>query len=117
MTCNGCGHATDWACASDQYVLAQQIEGKRSVYRVAQRIETGNNVNGNAGIGVPDVAGGNGNIFCKSSIAVHPHADCVLAQMTPARETITALAANQVTLSGDQLSNCKALHVASNRGH
>ena len=49
------GHATDRTGAGDEHIFAHEIERKRGMHGVAERIETGKNIERNRGIGVPDV--------------------------------------------------------------
>ena len=44
MPANRNGHATDRACAGDEDILADKIEGKCGVHGVSQRIEAGKDI-------------------------------------------------------------------------
>ena len=48
-------HATDRACAGDEHVFSDEIEGERCVHGVAQRIETGKHILRNRRVGMPAV--------------------------------------------------------------
>ncbi len=97
-------HATDRARAGDEDVFADEVERERSVNGVAHRIETGKHVERDRRIGVPAVRLRNGDELGPGAVAIHADAGCVRTKMTPAGETIAAMATGDVAFTDNEIS-------------
>ena len=70
---------------------------------VAEGVEAGEHLQGDAGIGVPDVGLRDAQQLGEAALAVHPHPAGAGAQVTPAGEAVAALPAHDVALAVDDV--------------
>src|SRR5207248_4007725 len=75
------GHATDRSRAGDKDVLADEIEGKRGMHGVSQRIEAGKNIERNRRIGMPCIGRRNSDEFGPGTGTINSDALCVRAKV------------------------------------
>ncbi len=101
------GHDPDGPRPGDQHVLAQQVERQRRVRGVAQRVEAGQDLQRDARVGVPDVGLRHAQVLGEAALAVHPHPAGAGAQVTPARQAVAAVPADQVALPAHRLAGEK----------
>jgi hypothetical protein len=90
-------HDADGAGASDQHVLADQVEGERRVGGVSKRVQDRGDVICDDFRQDEHVAGRNNEVFGETTLTVDAHADGVSAQMTPAGPAIATMAAGDMT--------------------
>src|SRR5256885_2656098 len=110
MTHDRSGHDPNRSSAGDQDVLAQDRERKGSVRRVAKRIENGSDIAVNTIRVNPDIRHGKRQIFRECARTIDTDAHGIRAEMTAARETISAVAANDMAFAADNLTGKKVLH-------
>src|SRR5688572_8086694 len=109
-----CSHATDRAGAGDQHVFAKNVERKRSVHGVAQRVEDRGDIEIDAGAVMPHVGHRNGNVFGKCSWPVHPDSHGMGTQMPAACEAVSASSTHDMAFAAYEFPREEISHVRSN---
>ena len=117
MLRHGCRHNADGARAGDQHVFADQIEGERRVHGVTERIENGGQIVRNIVRDFEGVKGRDHQIFRKAARTVHAHADGIAAQVRTPTAAVTAVAAGNVTFTGDAVADFEAFHFLADTHH
>jgi len=106
-----CSHDSDRSSASNQHVLTQYRERKRSVHRIAERIENGGHIAIHAAVVHPNVGHWQNQVFRKSARAIHPDTFRVGAQMSPACQAVSAMAAYDMAFAADDLAGEKISYI------
>src|SRR5689334_6099134 len=84
------------------------------MHGIAERVENGRNLAVDAGIMPPDVAHWQRDIFRECARTVDADALGVSAQMAPARQAITATAANDVAFAAHDRARMEVVHIGAN---
>ena len=103
--CNASCHDADRACTGNENVFADEVKCESGVNCVSEGVEEGvhffrNVVRAGTNVGFRDYE-----VFCERTVTVYADADGFLAEVTVACEAVTALAANDVTFAGYDLTN------------
>ena len=96
---DGDGHEADGACAGDEHVFAEDGEGEGGVDGVAEGVEDGGDVFGDALVVTPDVGHGEGDVFGKGAGAIDANAGGIGAEMAAAGEAVPAASAGDVAFA------------------
>ena len=107
---NGCRQDADGAGASNQHILRQEVEGQGGMGGIAEGIKDGVQLLRNLGGAGNDVGGGNYQVLCEGAVPVDADARGVFTQVPPAGAAVTAHAADDVPLAGDQLAQVMSLY-------
>src|SRR5262245_44508102 len=113
VTHNCGGHAADWPGASDEDVLAENVERQCSVHGVTERVEDGLHVAAQMGIVDPYIGHRQSDVLSKRPRPVDADALRVLAQMPPAGEAVAATATDDVAFSGNDVADVEVGDVAA----
>jgi hypothetical protein len=97
-------HDADRAGAGHQHVLAHQIERERRVHRVAEGIEDRPDFIGNVLGDRHHVVLRDREVFGEGAGTLHAHSERVSAQVSAARPTVAAVAADDMALARDPLA-------------
>lgn len=106
----GCRQDADGAGASNQHILRQEVEGQGGMGGIAEGIKDGVQLLRNLGGAGNDVGGGNYQVLCEGAVPVDADARGVFTQVPPAGAAVTAHAADDVPLAGDQLAQVMSLY-------
>ena len=82
---------------------------------VAERIETGQNVERNGGVGMPGVGSRDGDKLSPRARAIDADALSVGAKVPAASQTIAAMSAGDVTFANDEVAFRETFHVITNK--
>ena len=102
---HGPRHNSDRTRAGNQYVLANRVKGKGGMYRISKGVENRVHFFGDTGLAAAYVFLGDNEIFRKSAVAVNTNANGILAKMAAALKAVSAFSANNVSLTGNDISN------------
>ena len=117
MLGNGGCHAADGAGTGNEHIFAKYVKRERCVGGVAQRIKTGEDIGWNCRVAVPEIGDRDAQILGICAGAVDTDTAGAHAQVTPARQAVAAPAANQMTLTGNQVTGFKIMHIGADLGH
>ena len=106
-------HATDRAGTGNENIFPDEIVGESGMDGVAKRIETGEDIERNGGVGMPGVGSGDGDELRPRARPVDADALGVGAKMPPARQTIAAMPAGDVTFADDEIALGESAHIAA----
>ena len=101
---DGGGHDADGAGTGDEDVLTEDREGERSVDGVAEGVEDGGDLGGDAFCVVPDVRHRQHDEFGERSVSRDTDAAGVGAEMAAAGEAVAAASADDVAFAADELA-------------
>ena len=110
---NGNRHTTDRTCTGNEDIFADEIVGEGGVDGVAERIETGQNIERDGWIGVPCIGSGDGDKLRPGAGAINAHALGVGAKMSAAGKTIAAMSAGNMTFADDKIALGKPAYIAA----
>jgi hypothetical protein len=105
MARHGGGHDADGTGSGDKDVFAENGKGECGVDGVAKRIEDCGDLVGDAGRVAPDVGHWEDHIFGEGSVAIDADSESMGAEVTAAREAVSAATADDVTFSADELTD------------
>ena len=83
------------------------------MHGIAERIEAGEDIERDGGISMPGIRRGNGHELGPGARPVYAHALCVWAKMPPARQTIAAMPAGDVTFADDEIALGESADIAA----
>src|SRR5690606_2526912 len=98
----------DRAGPRDQHILSEDREGKGGVHGVAERVEERPDLRVETVDMPPHVLLGHDHVVGEGAGDVDAQPFRLLAEVTPPRKTVAALATDDVTLGGDQLTDFEA---------
>ena len=96
---DGRGHDADRACASDQHILADDIEGECRVNRIAERIEDRRDLVIDCVGELECVQRGNDHVLGKAAGPIHADADRIATEMSSTRATVAAMTAGDMAFT------------------
>src|SRR5690554_5774489 len=102
------GHDADGAGARDQHVFAHDVEGKRRVNRVAERIEDRGNLIVDGVRQLECVHCRNDDVFGETPRPIDADAQRIAAQVAASGATVAAEAASDMSLAGYSIADRKA---------
>jgi hypothetical protein len=86
------------------------------MHRISEGVEDGIHLLGNTGLTTAHVLCGDNKILGKSTVTVNADTYGILTKMTVTRKTVTASAANDMTLARYKLANAPSLDTGSDLG-
>jgi hypothetical protein len=110
VTCSGvagygCGHDADGARAGDEDIFSENGKGERGVDGIAEGVEDGGDLMGDAGRVTPDVGHGEDDVLGEGAITVDSDSERVGAEVAAAGETVAATSADDVAFAADELAD------------
>src|SRR5690606_29012625 len=108
-----CGHYADRPGARDQNVFAENLEGKRGMHRVAERIEYRGDIRVDVRFVLPDIRHRHSDIFGKTAVRIYADAFRVRAKISPARHTVPAASANKMAFAAYDVADREIDDVAA----
>src|ERR1700761_2874997 len=109
----GCCHDADRPGTGDEYVFAHHVEGEGGVSRVAEWIENRCNIVRDGVRQLEGVEAGNRQILRESTRTIDTHADCIATQMTTPGAAVSAVAARDVTLAGNPVTDTQPAYLGA----
>src|SRR6202012_3536466 len=104
---DGHGHDADRPGASDQHIFAQHRKGKCRMSGITERVKNGGDVQVNIRTMMPDIRHRYGNELGECARTIHADALGVFAQVTAAREAVTATATDDVAFGANDFTGEK----------
>ena len=97
-------HDADGTGSRDEDVFAEDGKGERGMNGVAEGVEDGSDLVGDAGGVAPDVGHRDDDVLGEGSVAIDTNAEGMSTEVTAAGEAVAAASADNVAFSADELA-------------